>query len=201
MQRKMKKDTRKIIQALTYFASQQEDHELDNMKAYKLLWLADRLHLRKYGRFISNDTYYAMPFGPVPSDTKHLLENKTTQLLNDKDYQNRYIQALGKKYKAIHEPDLRVFSVSDRESLDMVLTLFNGMSATQLSDLSHTFPEWKHYQSMIDEKETKRSYPIDVDLFFEPTTENPLFVEEPEVLALTKELYHQYNRSPQNSHL
>lgn len=194
MRKEGMKDTRKIVQALTYFASKQEGHELDNMKAYKLLWLADRSHLRLYGRFISNDTYYAMPFGPVPSDAKQLLENHATRLANDESYKNDYIQTLGKKYKAIKEPDMRVFSDSDREVLDKVLSLFNGLSAKELSDFSHTFPEWKKYQPLIDGKDTKKSYPIDVDLFFEPSEATTFFDESQEILTLTKELYHQYNR-------
>ena len=186
------RDTRKIVQALTYFASKQEGHELDNMKAYKLLWLADRSHLRLYGRSITNDTYYAMPFGPVPSDAKQLLENHATHLVNDEEYKKSYIQTLGKKYKAIKEPDMRVFSDSDREVLDKVIRSFNGLSAKELSDFSLTFPEWKKYQPLIDGKETKKSYPIDVDLFFEPSETATFFDESPEILALTKELYRQY---------
>ena len=194
MRKEGMKDTRKIVQALTYFASKQENHELDNMKAYKLLWLADRRHLRLYGRSISNDTYYAMPFGPVPSDAKQLLENHATRLVNDEAYKNGYIQTLGKKYKAIQEPDMRVFSASDREVLDGVIHSFNGLSAKELSDFSHTFPEWRKYQPLIDGKETKKSYPIDVDLFFEPSETSTFFDESQEILTLTKELYHQYNR-------
>ena len=34
--------TKKIIQALAYIAYQQPDHKVNSMKAYKLLWLADR---------------------------------------------------------------------------------------------------------------------------------------------------------------
>lgn len=194
MRKEGMKDTRKIVQALTYFASKQEGHELDNMKAYKLLWLADRRHLRLYGRSISNDTYYAMPFGPVPSDAKQLLENHATRLVNDEAYKNGYIQTLGKKYKAIQEPDMRVFSASDREVLDGVIHSFNGLSTKELSDFSHTFPEWRKYQPLIDGKETKKSYPIDVDLFFEPSETSTFFDESQEILTLTKELYHQYNR-------
>lgn len=195
------RDTRKIVQALTYFASKQKGHELDNMKAYKLLWLADRSHLRLYGRFISNDTYYAMPFGPVPSDAKQLLENHATRLANDESYQNDYIQTLGKKYKAIKEPDMRVFSDSDREVLDKVIRSFNGLSNKELSDFSLTFPEWKKYQPLIDGKETKKSYPIDVDLFFEPSEATTFFDESQEILTLTQELYHQYNRLAPPLHL
>ena len=44
------------------------------MKALKLVYIADRYHLRKYGRLITNDTYFAMNYGPVPSGTKDIAE-------------------------------------------------------------------------------------------------------------------------------
>ena len=72
----MIKDTKKIIQALTYLAGKEDDKVMDNMKAYKLLWLADRYHLRQTGMTITGDAYYAMPFGIVPSDAKCVLENR-----------------------------------------------------------------------------------------------------------------------------
>ena len=51
----MAKDVKKIVQALTYLANAQQDKGLDNMKAYKLLWLADRYQLRQCGRTITVD--------------------------------------------------------------------------------------------------------------------------------------------------
>ena len=44
------------------------------MKAIKLIYLADRLHLRKYGRPIIGDMYWAMKLGPVGSLAKRVAE-------------------------------------------------------------------------------------------------------------------------------
>ena len=73
-------DTRKIVQALAYLASKEDDKVMDNMKAYKLLWLADRYHLRQTGRTITGDAYYALPHGIVPSDAKNLLDGAKTKM-------------------------------------------------------------------------------------------------------------------------
>ena len=62
----MERTTKKIIQALAYIAYQQADHKINSMKAYKLLWLADRYHLRQFGRTITGDTFFALPHGVVP---------------------------------------------------------------------------------------------------------------------------------------
>ena len=79
----MTMDTKKIIQALAYMAYKEPNHIMDNIKAYKLLWLADRYHVRRTGRLVTGDAYYAMPKGPVPSDAKNLLEGQATHLTTD----------------------------------------------------------------------------------------------------------------------
>ena len=190
-------DTKKIIQSLTYLAYRQPDHKLDNMKAYKLLWLADRYQLRRCGRTITGDTYYAMPHGLVPSDAKCLLENKPTKLTNEAGYRENYI-LLGKEhtFTAIHEPDYDEFSDSDMEVLDKVLDHYGHMKGTELSAYSHKFPEWTYYQSLLQDKNTKNSYRINVDSFFEPCTSDTsgFFDQSDELLVLTRDLYHQYNR-------
>ena len=194
----MVRDTSKIIQALAYLANYQPEKMLDNMKAYKLLWLADRYHLRQTGRTITGDVYYAMPYGIVPSDAKCLLENEKTKLKESKRYKNKYLllDANKHQYKAVSEPDLQMFSDSDQEALDKVLEQYNDLDALQLSELSHKFPEWTNYKKLLENKETKNSYKIDFDYFFEdaPMDECRLFNDNKELLALTKDLFHQYNR-------
>lgn len=44
------------------------------MKALQLVYFADRYHLRKFGRPITNDEYFAMPYGPVASGAKDIAE-------------------------------------------------------------------------------------------------------------------------------
>lgn len=192
----MTKDTKKIIQALTYLAGKEEDKVMDNMKAYKLLWLADRLHLRQTGRTITGDAYYAMPFGIVPSDAKCILENEKTKMRNPKGYKAKYIANKGPhEYMALCDADLKVFSDSDQEALDKVYNTFGKLNAMQLSELSHHFPEWTFYREMLDDKDQKNSYRIDLDHFFEDGPEDSFFNESKELLELTQELYHQYNRA------
>lgn len=190
-------NTRKIIQALTFLASKQPNHRLDNMKAYKLLWLADRYQLRCCGRTITGDTYYAMPYGLVPSDAKCLLENESTKLQNEEGYREKFLQ-LGKAhtYQAISEPDYDEFSESDLVALNKVLDAYGNMRATELSEFSHRFPEWLNYRDKLEDKGKKNSYRVDIDHFFEPcdADKTGLFNQNDELLALTRDLYHQYNR-------
>ena len=193
----MERDTTKIIQALAYLAIHQPESTIDNMKAYKLLWLADRYHLRQTGRTITGDAYYAMPYGIVPSDAKCLLEDVKTKMRTPKGYKEKYIRNVGKhQFVAVAQPDLKVFSDSDNEALDKVLDVYGGYDAMNLSEMSHKFPEWIFYQELLENKEAKNSYRIDLDHFFEdaPVEGKQLFDDNPELLELTKDLYHQYSR-------
>ena len=191
------KDTKKIIQSLAYIAWNIDKSHMDNMKAYKLLWLADRYQLRLSGRSVSGDTYYAMPYGLVPSDAKCILENEHTKLANDAEYCHKFIKSIDKRhYSVMTEPDIDQFSESDIEALDKVITMFGNLEPLQLSELSHKFPEWTYYQEMLADKDEKNSYRVNIDHFFENCDEdcNGLFDQGTELLALTKDLYHQYNR-------
>lgn len=191
------KDTKKIIQSLAYIAWKIDKSHMDNMKAYKLLWLADRYQLRQSGRSVSGDAYYAMPYGLVPSDAKCILEDEPTKLTNDNEYNQKYIKTIDKRhYSVISEPDTDYFSESDIDVLDKVIALYGSYEPLQLSELSHKFPEWTYYQDLLADKSEKNSYRVNIDHFFEQCDEicGGLFDQSPELLALTKDLYHQYNR-------
>ena len=66
---------RKSTQALNYFAhkaasGRPPSRKLNKMKALKLLFFADRYHLRKYGRSVSDCVYFAMKHGPAASEAE-----------------------------------------------------------------------------------------------------------------------------------
>lgn len=190
-------NTKKIIQALTYLAYNMPEYVLDDMKAYKLLWLADRCHLRKNGRTITGDKYFAMPRGVVPTDAKHLLDGEQTVLENPDGYFDKWIIKIeNHKYKALRAPEIAEFSDSDIEVLDEVISQYGNFSRHELSDLSHKYPEWKEYEDMLKDKAEKNSFPININLMFENSTEDnsDLFLQSPELLKVTKEIYHEFNR-------
>lgn len=187
-------DTQKIIQTLVYLASKQPNKQINKMKAYKLMWLVDRYHLRQYGRTVTGDAYYALPHGVVPTDAKHLLEDRLTRLTSNRDMLESYIRVDDEYvYSAIAEPNMDVFSDSDIEAMNKILDAFGGMNQYQLSDLSHQFPEWLQYEPLLVAEDSKNSYKIDLDLFFENKDEaSNLFVDPEELLSLTKQVFHEY---------
>ncbi len=132
----------KATQALDYFAIE-EGGLINKMKALKLVYFADRYHLRKYGRMITNDNYLAMDHGPVPSTTKDIAQSN--DYLDDtiKTYSLSFIEPINNlTYKTINKLDKSVLSESDLEALKFSWDTFGYFDQYELRDLTHFYPEW-----------------------------------------------------------
>ena len=171
---------------LNYFA-ECNGGKIEKIKAYKLMWLSDRYHLRQYGRMISDDTYYAMPHGSVPSTAKDMLDGNVIVNINP----NEYISIINNNnYKTIKEPKLKVFSQTDRDTLSLIFDKYSGLSYKELSEVSHQFPEWVRFEDEIKNPKNKSSHKIRVIDFFENVDdESGLFVDDDELIEITKQLY------------
>jgi hypothetical protein len=185
---------KKAVQALNYFAIK-SGGTINKMKAIKLIWLSDRLHLRKFGRFITGDDYYALPNGPVPSATRDVLENSIFVDDIATDYASEYISELDKyNFHAIIEGNYKVLSKSDVDILDIIYTSFGHLDHFALSDLSHFFPEWKKHESALSKKLSSR-FPIDpTDFFINFPDQSGLFVDSIDDLEISKSIFEQNNK-------
>ena len=116
---------KKATQALNFFA-RKKDGQINKMKAIKLIYLADRLHLRKYGRPIVGDTYWAMKLGPVGSQTKNVAE--LSSIPEDVlSYAKKYIRPIDEKkhhIESLKETDADILSKTDIECLEAVYSKF-----------------------------------------------------------------------------
>ena len=184
----------KIINTLGYFA-QRQGGSINCMKAYKLIWLADRYHLRQYGRTITGDRYFAMQHGLVPSDAKNIVEGETPRHVSMTDGLPTGIshdrQGYTYSYSRPVESDL--FSESDREVLDLIWQTYGAMDQWQLSELSHLSPEWKQCEAQLGSD--RKSMGVETDLFFDNFDDgHGLFLDSPEKMAATRDFYHLFNR-------
>lgn len=189
-------DASKTINVLGYFAKKQGDEAMNCMKAYKLIWLADRYHLRQYGRTITGDRYYAMQRGLVPSDTKNIVEGENSRHVAVQKYNRTLIQhdKESYSYRFVSEIDRDVFSESDREVLDLIWNTYGMLDQWQLSELSHKAPEWLQYESLLKESGEKKSFPVDIDYFFENFDDGyGMFSDSEEKMTATKQYYHLFN--------
>jgi uncharacterized phage-associated protein len=185
-------DYKKATQAINFFVIR-EGGVINKMKALKLLWLADRFHLRMYGRSISNDDYLAMKLGPVPSLTKNIVENYHTCPLVQVSYGQRYIsQNKEDKYflDTVATVDLKVFSKTDLQALECVYSQFGSKSQYELSDISHAYPEWTRWEEAL-KTNPKASFSITEADFFEPSNPkvDPLFDELDDRIRVNCEQY------------
>lgn len=127
---------------------------IDIYHVAKVLFYADKMHINKYGRPITGDTYIRMPYGPVPSGVRDLvtenswlspkqLEQIKSSLIIDKS-DNRY------KLAATREPNMKYFSKTDIACLKNSLSEYGDMSFDELYNSTHS--EKCYYETDPNEK-------------------------------------------------
>jgi len=151
-------ESRKIIQCLWYILS--KITTADKLKLVKLTYLADKCHLLRYGRTITNDEYWAMPYGPVGSVVKDILGFDPEFLSNEYEYATKMLKKSGDyTFQAAIEcnrDDLDLLSDTDIECLDFVIEKFGDFSKKSLIDYTHKYPEWSQYKALFDKEEIRR---------------------------------------------
>lgn len=147
---------KKTTQALNFFA-RQSGGRINKMKALKLLFFSDRFHLRKYGRPITNDEYFAMNFGPVPSGGKDLVEASDFRPDVEKSYAGQFINSVDRyEFSSIGDVETVVFSRTDQEALQYVWDHFGAFDQFKLAELSHEYPEWKKHEPALSSESSSR---------------------------------------------
>jgi uncharacterized phage-associated protein len=189
---------KKAVQALNFFALA-EGGNINKMKALKLVWLSDRLHLRRYSRAITGDVYFALKNGPVASTTRNLLEDWELDNCNhvwglealERDYRNAFIEENENRYlfNSTNIISEKVFSKTDLEVLHEVYEKYGELNHFELSDLSHEFPEWKPYQTALERGEMTRAEINPMDFFKNYNDNRGLFNDTEEYLSISKEMY------------
>jgi len=180
---------KKATQALNLLA-RKKDGKINKMKAIKLIFLADRLHLRKYGRPIVGDRYWAMKLGPVGSLTKNVAElsSISEEALT---YAKKYIKPIDEKKQVItslKQEDLSVFSKTDLECIESVYKKFSDKDQFELAEITHEFPEWIKHKKELDGG--KKRVRMDYDDFFIDTPKGfDLFSQNKSNLEMAKESF------------
>jgi len=142
------------------------------MKSLKLIWLSDRLHLQLYGRPILNDTYFALNYGPVASNTKDLVEGTSFLTETEREYREQYINNLDQyNYKSLIGVDEKVFSKTDLEVMSNIYDEFGHLNQFQLSEESHKYPEWKKFEGHLKSKNSSR-FEMNYEDFFSKLENN-----------------------------
>ena len=123
-----------------------EGGTMATLKLMKLMYLADRDYLLKYGSLLTGDAYASLPHGPVLSQTLN-----AARLGIDQNW-NGMIEDIGgyrkkKKNRDISVDDLDCLSKASTGILDSVYDEYGNLDAFKLRDLTHTkelCPEWQN---------------------------------------------------------
>lgn len=151
---------KKATQSLDYFA-EKSGGTINRLKALKLIYFADRYHLRKYGRLITNDTYFAMDNGPVASGAKDLAEESDFTGREAQNYASNYLEASAKyDYVSKKPTDRAELSSSDVEALDYAWDKFGGLDEWAIVTLTHKYPDWYKHRVALQTKDR-----VQMDLF------------------------------------
>ena len=138
----IKFDGRVAIEAILYLASRSKYPTFHHI--FKLLYLADRCHLARYGRLIYGDCYVAMKHGPVPSSTYDILKSirHESAFAPTKEMASSISVRGNHHIVAMRPANLEWLSDSDIECLDEALRKYDAMSFEQLTNLTHD-DAWK----------------------------------------------------------
>ncbi len=134
-------DVQKFVNATAYLAAHCQD--FTRMKLAKLLYFADKEHLRSYGRPIIGDRYVKMEYGPVPSKAYDMIKHDERVDVEDQGLFDRHFEVVGNDIRLRAQANLAYLSETDREALDDVLAKYGHLTPIQLSKLSHREPAWQ----------------------------------------------------------
>jgi uncharacterized phage-associated protein len=137
---------RKAAQTIAYFASKNESRKIKVLKAIKLVYLADRESIARFGFPIQDEIRVSMPHGPVNSTTlsyingEHEAEDSGwADFLSDRD--NFEVMA-----QVASPEDFDELSEADIICLDHVWNTFGDMNQWEIRDWTHdraNLPEWE----------------------------------------------------------
>jgi Protein of unknown function (DUF4065) len=168
----------KILELLLHLAHVRPG--ADKYQAVKFFYLADREHLNRYGRPITYEAYFALPYGPVASNAMDLLEEDRMVMkkagIESLPFKTEIKNVDGRPITYIREPlrkvDYDLFSKSDIQVFDEIIRKHGDATFDDLFKLTHKhfayLRAWDnkkpgvkraemYYEDMIEDKGLKQA--------------------------------------------
>lgn len=145
----MSYNARKAAQTIAFFAMKNGTRPLEVIKAVKLIYLADRESVRRFGFPIQDEDRVSMPHGPVNSATYSMINGEYDATASGwADFvRDREDNSLSLARDDLTEDDLDELSDADIDVLNAVWDQFGHMGKWQLRDWTHVqanVPEWEN---------------------------------------------------------
>jgi uncharacterized phage-associated protein len=148
-------EPKKLGSSLAVFAKTVND--LTKLKAAKLLYFADKMHLLQYGRPITGDKYYCLDYGPVPTVSLNIMSDMIspfTVTLKGKRLEHpmrstveEYVTVGNKSARhprIIARKDSEIDSLTSAEQkvLTYISQKYGQLSSSRLIELTHKERPW-----------------------------------------------------------
>ena len=132
-------EKRSLIESVLYILN--KTGGIDYYHLFKILYFADRAHLAKWGTRFVHDDFYALEFGPVPTELYDAVKGNPT---HTEGFLNLFNQSVGFAGEdapnvliAKRKPDLDYLSQSGIEVLDQSIDENAFLSFNKLKEKSH----------------------------------------------------------------
>ncbi len=126
----------KVVEIINYLAMTVEN--LHKVKLMKMLWYADILHYKRYGKSITGLVYSALPMGAVPEGYEHivLLDGVSFDIV-------RYGEDIGYKFKPVE--GFRIEQLTDDEirTINDVIGALGSLSTNDIVARMHEEDAYK----------------------------------------------------------
>lgn len=141
-------DFNKGLSAILYLASSEHVDAFDKYKAAKLLFLADKHHLVRYGHPILGDFYKAFDNGPAPQMTIDLLQGVIDAAKQSRPARGAYVVRLAEtlrvdtnwkypRFSPTERPNMRSLAQSEVEALQHIAEQHGRKTFDELYALTH----------------------------------------------------------------
>ncbi len=142
----MKYDIDKLIDILVLLAK--NGQTLTKLRITKLLYFIDKYHLKKYGRFVLNDKYYRLQYGPIPSLTLNYINDFFSPIIRfsgkiiGRGPLHKYFSAAKHRNQDVlkvkkEDVNLNSLSGSELEAIEQIIKRYGNLSTPKLIDISH----------------------------------------------------------------
>jgi len=142
-------DADKALEAILYVAARANT---DLYGTLKLLYVADKLHLERFGRFMYGESYSAMQWGPVPSnayDMVKFVRGDRPHCRNE--CAKKAFKMVGDAFELLRGPDLEELSKSDIACMDEAIAEHGRNSFDGFKRLTHD-AAWNAAWSAVGDK-------------------------------------------------